>query len=340
MTADKTDPVDEMPDPSRRNFLNSAAFVGLAGLSVGLSGCNKEAASSRVNSTPTTACGRRPHRRLSRPRHALRTRNAPGAVLRARCPGRLGDHQRIEGHHGHQADGSLRYTVGDTHHTHASYKDGNYDGRYAWVNDKINAASRASASTTSSATRSPNCPTSRASTASSRTSATRSTAINHTTRVFCGAEFHIPLPNDGRDADAREVPCAVHLRRCRVHGSALAGADRRQLRPRRHLLRRQAGRRQPVQHRGRRQVRRHDVGRARRLRVLQRRRIEQAVKDGKFKTFGASQGAGGRWHQGRQPIRRPPSSPTCRCPRTRTASTPARTASTSSAPASCRPPPP
>jgi nitrous-oxide reductase len=40
---------------------------------------------------------------------------------------------------GTKADGSLRYTVGDTHHTHASYKDGNYDGRYAWINDKINA---------------------------------------------------------------------------------------------------------------------------------------------------------------------------------------------------------
>ncbi|ALT77190.1 hypothetical protein AT984_08305 [Paucibacter sp. KCTC 42545] len=39
---------------------------------------------------------------------------------------------------GTKADGSLRYTVADTHHVHASYKDGNYDGRYAWVNDKIN----------------------------------------------------------------------------------------------------------------------------------------------------------------------------------------------------------
>lgn len=26
-------------------------------------------------------------------------------------------------------------------------------------------------------------------------------AINHTTRVFCGNEFHIPQPNDGRDLD-------------------------------------------------------------------------------------------------------------------------------------------
>ena len=39
---------------------------------------------------------------------------------------------------GTKPDGSLRYTVGDTHHTHASYKDGDYDGRYAWINDKIN----------------------------------------------------------------------------------------------------------------------------------------------------------------------------------------------------------
>ncbi|MDT9121045.1 hypothetical protein RSW84_26760, partial [Escherichia coli] len=32
---------------------------------------------------------------------------------------------------GTKPDGSLKYTVADTHHTHASYKDGNYDGRYA-----------------------------------------------------------------------------------------------------------------------------------------------------------------------------------------------------------------
>jgi nitrous-oxide reductase len=28
--------------------------------------------------------------------------------------------------------------VGDTHHTHASYTDGTYDGKYIWVNDKAN----------------------------------------------------------------------------------------------------------------------------------------------------------------------------------------------------------
>ncbi len=42
----KMNQVDAMPDPSRRKFLNSAALAGLAGagLSVGLSACNKESA--------------------------------------------------------------------------------------------------------------------------------------------------------------------------------------------------------------------------------------------------------------------------------------------------------
>jgi len=42
----KMNQVDNMPDPSRRKFLNTAALAGLAGagLSVGLSACNKESA--------------------------------------------------------------------------------------------------------------------------------------------------------------------------------------------------------------------------------------------------------------------------------------------------------
>ena len=42
----KMNPVEAMPDPSRRKFLNTAALAGLAGagMSVGLSACNKETA--------------------------------------------------------------------------------------------------------------------------------------------------------------------------------------------------------------------------------------------------------------------------------------------------------
>ncbi len=39
---------------------------------------------------------------------------------------------------GTKPDGSLRYHTGDTHHVHGSYTDGTYDGRYFWVNDKLN----------------------------------------------------------------------------------------------------------------------------------------------------------------------------------------------------------
>jgi nitrous-oxide reductase len=101
---------------------------------------------------------------------------------------------------GTKPDGSLRYTVADTHHTHASYKDGNYDGRYAWINDKINSRiARASAWTTSSATRSPSCPTCRASTASSRTRRPgRSGHQLHHRVCSAAAEFSIPAAQQRR----------------------------------------------------------------------------------------------------------------------------------------------
>ena len=39
---------------------------------------------------------------------------------------------------GTKPDGSLMYTTGDSHHVLASYTDGTYDGKYAWINDKLN----------------------------------------------------------------------------------------------------------------------------------------------------------------------------------------------------------
>ena len=106
---------------------------------------------------------------------------------------------------GTKADGSLKYTVADTHHTHASYTDGNYDGRFAWINDKINgriARIRLDYFICDKITELPNIQgfhgifPDKADPVDPK--------INHTTRVFCGGEFAIPLPNTGADADKPE----------------------------------------------------------------------------------------------------------------------------------------
>jgi nitrous-oxide reductase len=99
---------------------------------------------------------------------------------------------------GVKPDGSLQYTVGDTHHVHASYKDGNYDGRYAWVNDKINARLariRLDYFTCDKITQLPNVQGFHGIFPDKRDPVDPN--INYTTRVFCGGEFHVPLPNDG-----------------------------------------------------------------------------------------------------------------------------------------------
>jgi len=106
---------------------------------------------------------------------------------------------------GTKPDGSLRYTVGDTHHTHASYTDGDYDGKYAWINDKINsrvARVRLDTFTCDKITQLPNVQGFHGIFPDKRDPV--DPAINHTTRVFCGGEFSIPLPNDGRDANEPE----------------------------------------------------------------------------------------------------------------------------------------
>ena len=106
---------------------------------------------------------------------------------------------------GTKADGSLRYTVADTHHTHASYKDGNYDGRYAWINDKINARIariRLDYFICDKITDLPNVQGFHGIFPDKADPVDAN--INYTTRVFCGAEFSIPLPNSGADLDKPE----------------------------------------------------------------------------------------------------------------------------------------
>ncbi|MHB8912035.1 MAG: TAT-dependent nitrous-oxide reductase [Lysobacter sp.] len=103
---------------------------------------------------------------------------------------------------GTKPDGSLRYRTGDTHHVHASYVDGTYDGKYAWVNDKIHsriARVRLDTMECDKITEVPNVQGIHGIFPDKRDPVDAS--INRTTRVFCGAEFHIPLPNDGRDLD-------------------------------------------------------------------------------------------------------------------------------------------
>ncbi|MFY9811652.1 TAT-dependent nitrous-oxide reductase [Aquabacterium sp.] len=106
---------------------------------------------------------------------------------------------------GTKPDGSLRYTVADTHHTHASYKDGNYDGRYAWINDKINsriARVRLDYFVCDKITELPNVQGFHGIFPDKADPV--DPAINYTTRVFCGAEFAIPLPNNGGDINNPE----------------------------------------------------------------------------------------------------------------------------------------
>ncbi len=91
---------------------------------------------------------------------------------------------------GTKPDGSLRYTVADTHHTHASYKDGNYDGRYAWINDKINsriARIRLDYFVCDKITELPNVQGFHGIFPDKADPV--DPAINYTTRVFCGGEF-------------------------------------------------------------------------------------------------------------------------------------------------------
>ncbi|MDY0056812.1 MAG: TAT-dependent nitrous-oxide reductase [Methyloversatilis sp.] len=215
---------------ARRRFMGQAALGGLAGagLSLGLAGCAKEESGTSTTATPAAGAaahaeGNNPHLKpgeldtyygLWSGGHTgdFRVLGLPSGreIHRVPCfvPDALvgwGITNESKEVMGTRPDGSLRYTVADTHHTHASYKDGNYDGRYAWINDKINsriARIRLDYFVCDKITTLPNVQGFHGIFPDKRDPV--DPAINYTTRVFCGAEFHIPLPNDGRDLDAPE----------------------------------------------------------------------------------------------------------------------------------------
>ena len=229
MSADKTPTTLPAPEGlGRRRFINSAA---LAGLTLGVAACAEkkgESASAPAASaaapaaTDHAAAGVHPkpgeldtYYGLWSGGHTgdVRVLGIPSGreILRIPCfvPDALvgwGITNESKKVMGTKADGSLRYTVGDTHHVHASYKDGDYDGRYAWVNDKINsrmARIRLDYFVCDKITEIPNIQGFHGIFPDKRDPV--DPKINYTTRVFAGAEFHLPLPNQGKDLENAEA---------------------------------------------------------------------------------------------------------------------------------------
>ena len=213
----------------RRRFINTAA---LAGLTAGVAACNDKPANAPATaasgpvSAPTAAHSSAANNTHLKPGELdtyygiwsgghtgdMRILGLPSGREIHRIPcfvpdalvgwGITNESKKIMGT---KPNGELRYTVADTHHTHASYKDGNYDGRYAWINDKINARIarvRLDYFICDKITDLPNVQGFHGIFPDKRDPV--DPAINYTTRVFCGGEFAIPLPNNGKDADAPE----------------------------------------------------------------------------------------------------------------------------------------
>ena len=220
-------------DRSRRRFLNTAAAAGIVGTgaALGMAACSKEA---EPPAPATGAAATAPSTETAAAQAVNATHLAPGEldtyyglwsgghtgdvrvlglpsgreITRVPCftPDALvgwGITNESKAVMGADERGQLRYTVGDSHHVHAPYKDGNYDGRYAWVNDKINsriARIRLDYFVCDRITELPNVQGFHGIFPDKRDPV--DSTINYTTRVFCGAEFAIPMANDGHDLEA------------------------------------------------------------------------------------------------------------------------------------------
>ena len=208
----------------RRNFLNKTAVAGLAGagLSVGLVACNKSTSPAVTGAPEGTKAGAVDYAAyevhpgqldtyysFSSGGHTGEARiyGLPSGRLFKRIPvfnidclvgwGITNESKKIMGTN---ADGSLKYFTGDTHHIHPSYTDGTYNGKHLFVNDKIHgriARIRLDTMECDKITEIPNIQGFHGIFPDKRDPVDEK--INYTTRVFCGNEFHIPQPNDGRD---------------------------------------------------------------------------------------------------------------------------------------------
>ncbi|QGZ57133.1 TAT-dependent nitrous-oxide reductase [Paraburkholderia acidiphila] len=219
-------------DTGRRRFLASSAVAGLAGasLSLGLAACNKgggEATTAATGNAGSGASGANATPAIDWDKYEvhpgkldtyygfssgghsgdLRVHGLPSGreirrvpVFNVDCMSGWGITNESRKIIGTRPNGQLNYITGDTHHVHMSYTDGVYDGRYIFVNDKINARVarvRLDTMECDAITQLPNVQGFHGIFPDKRDPL--DDKINSTTRVFCGAEFHTPQPNDGRD---------------------------------------------------------------------------------------------------------------------------------------------
>ncbi len=226
MNQDDIKDLDNAPNLGRRKFLNTAALVGLsgAGLSVGLSACKKSDQAAPAAGGATLAGGLPDHGKYEVPPGQLdeyysfssgghsgecRIYGLPSGrelkripVFNMDCLVGWGITNESKAILGTKPNGTPKYTTGDTHHVHQTYKDGTYDGKYMFVNDKIHsrlARVRMDTMECDKILELPNVQGFHGNFTDKRDPVDPD--VNYTTRVFCGGEFSVPLPNDGRDVN-------------------------------------------------------------------------------------------------------------------------------------------
>lgn len=217
---DKNTPHRPLGNTSRRNFLNKAATAGLAGIALG--GCTPENPSASASAPSAPAADTHDkysvspgqldeYYMFSSAGHAgdVRIFGLPSGrefkrvpVFNTDCMVGWGITNESKAIIGTDADGRVKYNTGDTHHIHPSYTDGIYDGRYLFVNDKLNCRLgrvRLDTMECDRITEIPNIQGFHGTFPDKRDPVNPD--INYTTRVFCGSEFSIPLPNFGQGID-------------------------------------------------------------------------------------------------------------------------------------------
>jgi nitrous-oxide reductase len=226
MSNDKTSASDVTTGLGRRKFMGTAALASVAGLVA----CTEKATPGAP--APVASAGSGPAGSVESSKYdvppgqldtyysfssgghsgEVRIYGLPSGRLFKRIPvfnidclvgwGITNESKKIMGTH---PDGSLKYYTGDTHHVHPSYTDGTYNGKHIFVNDKIHgrlARVRMDTMECDTIIELPNVQGFHGIFPDKRDPV--DAAINYTTRVFCGAEFAIPLPNDGHGMEATE----------------------------------------------------------------------------------------------------------------------------------------